>query len=206
MSKKKKSYEKPNKIKQFFNVAMYILLGFILTVQVMALIGVTAGPAIFGSSAPIKLQEAKGLIPTWIGAIYLIGMSVLLCKVWKKKEKLSLIPMVLGIVGAAMALVVALTLRAALPLQVANSNVSYGGVQGLNGWRLFWRHYSLAIVGAVSALISFLHYKSLRNARIRKENEAYQETFNFDKDNPLLAEDDKKGKKKSKKERKAEKE
>ena len=206
MSKKKKSYEKPNKIKQFFNVAMYVLLGFILTVQVMALIGVTAGPAIFGSSAPIKLQEAKGLIPTWIGAIYLIGMSVLLCKVWKKKEKLSLVPMVLGIVGAAMALVVALTLRAALPLQVANSNVSYGGVQGLNGWRLFWRHYSLAIVGAVSALISFLHYKSLRNTRIRKENEAYQETFNFDKDNPLLAEDDKKGKKKSKKERKAEKE
>jgi uncharacterized membrane protein YkvI len=199
MSKKKKSYEKPNKIKQFFNVAMYVLLGFILTLQVLALIGVSM-------SQVTAIKEAKGLIPSWIGAIYLIGMSVLLCKVWKKKEKLSLIPMVLGIVGAAMALVVALTLRAALPLQAASTNVSLTGVQGLNGWRLFWRHYSLAIVGALSALISFLHYKSLRNARIRKENEAYQETFNFDKDNPLLAEDDKKGKKKSKKERKAEKE
>ena len=41
MGKKKKSYEKPNKIKQFFNVAMYVLLGFILTLQVMALIGVS---------------------------------------------------------------------------------------------------------------------------------------------------------------------
>ena len=199
MSKKKKAYERPNKIKQFFNVAMYVLLGFILTLQVMALIGVSM-------SNVTAIKEAKGLIPTWIAALYLVGMAFLLCKVWKKKERLSLIPMALGLVGAALAMGVALTLRAALPLQAAATNISLTGVQGLNGWRLFWRHYSLAIIGAVTALISFLHYKSLRNARIRKENEAYQETFNFDKDNPLLAEDDKKGKKKSKKERKAEKE
>lgn len=201
MSKKKKSYERPNKIKQFFNVAMYVLLGFILTLQVMALIGVSM-------SNVTAIKEAKGLIPTWIAALYLVGMAFLLCKVWKKKERLSLIPMALGLVGAALAMGVALTLRAALPLQAAATNISLTGVQGLNGWRLFWRHYSLAIIGAVTALVSFIHYKRLRNERIRKENESYKETFNFDADNPLLAkdEDEKKSKKKSKKERKAEKE
>ena len=199
MGKKKRAHKEEGKIKRFFNIAMYILLGIILTFQVLALIGVSM-------SEVTALKESKGLIPTWIGAIYLIGMSVLLCRLWKKKEKLSLIPLVLGIVGAVMALVVALTLRAALPLQAAGTNVSLGGIQGLNEWRLFWRHYSLVVVGAVAAIVSFIHYKGLRDARVRKENEAYQEAFNFDKDNPLLEKDDKKDKKKSKKERKAEKE
>ena len=199
MGKKKKNYEKPSKVKRFFDIAMCVMLVIILTFQVLGLIGVS-------TSEVIAIKESKGLIPTWIGAIYLIGMSVLLCRLWKKKEKLSLIPLALGAVGAAMALVVALTLRAALPLQAAGTNVSLGGIQGLNEWRLFWRHYSLVVVGAVAAIVSFIHYKGLRDARVRKENEAYQEAFNFDKDNPLLEKDDKKDKKKSKKERKAEKE
>lgn len=199
MGKKKKNYEKPSKVKRFFDIAMCVMLVIILTFQVLGLIGVS-------TSEVIAIKESKGLIPTWIGAIYLIGMSVLLCRLWKRKEKLSLIPLALGAVGAAMALVVALTLRAALPLQAAGTNVSLGGIQGLNEWRLFWRHYSLVVVGAVAAIVSFIHYKGLRDARVRKENEAYQEAFNFDKDNPLLEKDDKKDKKKSKKERKAEKE
>ena len=199
MGKKKKNYEKPSKVKRFFDIAMCVMLVIILTFQVLGLIGAS-------TSEVIAIKESKGLIPTWIGAIYLIGMSVLLCRLWKRKEKLSLIPLALGAVGAAMALVVALTLRAALPLQAAGTNVSLGGIQGLNEWRLFWRHYSLVVVGAVAAIVSFIHYKGLRDARVRKENEAYQEAFNFDKDNPLLEKDDKKNKKKSKKERKAEKE
>ncbi|MBR3778622.1 MAG: hypothetical protein IKL13_02720 [Clostridia bacterium] len=199
MGKKKKNYEKPSKVKRFFDIAMCVMLVIILTFQVLGLIGAS-------TSEVIAIKESKGLIPTWIGAIYLIGMSVLLCRLWKRKEKLSLIPLALGAVGAAMALVVALTLRAALPLQAAGTNVSLGGIQGLNEWRLFWRHYSLVVVGAVAAIVSFIHYKGLRDARVRKENEAYQEAFNFDKDNPLLEKDDKKDKKKSKKERKAEKE
>lgn len=198
MAKRKKNYEKPSKVKRFFDIVMYILLGIILTFQVLALIGVS-------TSQVTVLKESKGLIPIWIGAIYLIGMSVLFCRVWKKKEKLSLIPLVLGAVGAVLALVVALTLRAALPLQAAGSNVSLNGIQGLNGWRLFWRHYSLAVVGAVSAIVSFIHYKSLRNERVRKENEEYKETFNFSADNPLFT-DEEKGRKKSKKARKAEQE
>ena len=199
MGKKKRAPKEEGKIKRFFNIAMYILLGIILTFQVLALIGVSM-------SEVTALKESKGLIPTWIGAIYLIGMSVLLCKVWKRREKLSLIPLVLGVVGAAMALIVALTLRAALPLQAAATNISLSGVQGLNGWRLFWRHYSLAIVGAVAAVVSFIHYKRLRDERVRKENEEYKETFNFSADNPLFADEEKGRKKKSKKERKAEQE
>ena len=201
MAKKKKDrYQEPGKIKKFLNACMYALLALILTFQVLGLIGVSI-------SNVTAIKESKWLIPTWIAAIYLIGMAVLLCKVWKKKERLSLIPLMLGIVGAFMAMIVALALRAALPLQVTGTNVRLGGLQGLNGWRLFWRHYSPAIVGVIAAAVSFIHHKSLRNERIRKENESYKETFNFDEDNPLLVkEEPKKEKKKSKKERKAEKE
>ena len=198
--KQKNTVKEPNKIKKFFNTLMYVRLGLILTFQVLGLIGVSM-------SNVNAIKESEWLIPTWIAAIYLIGMSVLLCKVWKKKERLSIIPLILGVVGAFMAMIVALALRAALPLQVAGTTVRWGGLQGLNGWRLFWRHYSPAIVGVIAAVVSFIHHKSLRDERIRKENESYKETFNFDEDNPLLAkEEPKKEKKKSKKERRAEKE
>lgn len=201
MAGRKKKQKEVSKLRRFFDTLMWVTLGFILTLQVLALIGV--------SMSEVKaIKAAKGLIPAWIVAIYFIGMAILLCRMWKRKEKLSLVPMTLGIVGAVLALVVALTLRAALPPIAAGTNVRDGGLQGLNGWRLFWRHYTPIIVGAVTAIVSFTHYKSLRDDRIRKENEAYKETFNFDADNPLLAkdEDESKGKKKSKKERKAEKE
>ena len=198
MGRRKQKQKEIGKIRRFLNTLMWVFLGFILSLQVLALIGV--------STSNVKaIKEATGLIPTWIAAVYLIGMAILLCRVWKKKEKLSLVPMILGIVGAVLALVVALTLRAALPLIAAGTNVPISGVQGLNGWRLFWRHYTPVIIGAVTAIISFMHYKKLRDERIRKENESYQATFNFDEDNPLLDEP-KKEKKKSKKERREEKE
>lgn len=199
MAKRKKKQKEVSKLRRFLNTLMWVFLGFILSLQVLALIGV--------SMSDVKaIKAATGLIPTWIAALYFIGMAILLCRLWKKKEKLSLVPMTLGIVGAVLSLVVALTLRAALPLIAAGTNVSASGVQGLNGWRLFWRHYTPILVGAVTAVVSFAHYKKLRDERIRKENESYQATFNFDADNPLLAkdEDESKGKKKSKKERKAE--
>lgn len=194
-----------SKGKKILNIVLYVFLALVLFYQILGLISVIWGSAIFGAALPTKLQEAKGLIPTWIATTILVFGAVVLGKVWKNKEKQSLIPMVMGIVGAALALIVALTLRAALPLQAANSNVSTNGMQGLSDWKLFWRHYSVVGVGLVAAVVSFLHFKSVRNERIRKENESYQEHFVLDGD-PLFADEEKaapaKSKKLSKKQRK----
>lgn len=168
--------------KKLLGVLMYLLLAMVLFFQVLGLIAVIWGPQIFGAAAPKKLQEAHGLIPSWIIAVVCIVTAVVLCKVWKNQEKKSLWPMALGIIGTALAVIVALTLRAALELQVANSNVSQNYLQGLNGWKLFWRHYSLAIVGFVTAIVSFVHFKRLRSERIRVENEGYTEHFAIDGD------------------------
>lgn len=194
-----------SKGKKILNIVLYVFLALVLFYQILGLISVIWGSAIFGAALPAKLQEAKGLIPTWIATTILVFGAVVLGKVWKNKEKQSLIPMVMGIVGAALALIVALTLRAALPLQAANSNVSTNGMQGLSDWKLFWRHYSVVGVGLVAAVVSFLHFKSVRNERIRKENESYPEHFVLDGD-PLFADEEKaspaKSKKLSKKQRK----
>lgn len=194
-----------SKGKKILNIVLYVFLALVLFYQILGLISVIWGSAIFGAALPAKLQEAKGLIPTWIATTILVFGAVVLGKVWKNKEKQSLIPMVMGIVGAALALIVALTLRAALPLQAANSNVSTNGMQGLSDWKLFWRHYSVVGVGLVAAVVSFLHFKTARNERIRKENESYQEHFVLDGD-PLFADEEKaapaKSKKLSKKQRK----
>ncbi|MBQ3202410.1 MAG: hypothetical protein IJB36_02070 [Clostridia bacterium] len=194
-----------SKGKKILNIVLYVFLALVLFYQILGLISVIWGSAIFGAALPAKLQEAKGLIPTWIATTILVFGAVVLGKVWKNKEKQSLIPMVMGIVGAALALIVALTLRAALPLQAANSNVSTNGMQGLSDWKLFWRHYSVVGVGLVAAVVNFLHFKDARNERIRKENESYQEHFVLDGD-PLFADEEKaspaKSKKLSKKQRK----
>lgn len=179
-----------DKWKKVGRVALYAFLVLILLYQVMALIAVIGGPALFNAALPEKLREAKGLVPTWITMLCLIGGSIFLCKAWKNKEKKSLIPMVMGIIGAALALIVALTLRAALPLQAANSNVSYSGLQGLNSWKLFWRHYSPIGIGVATAIVSFMHFKRVRNERIRQENESYEDHFLMDSD-PLFADDEK---------------
>ncbi|MBR2319310.1 MAG: hypothetical protein IKA50_00815 [Clostridia bacterium] len=195
--------------KMILTVLMYILLVMVLFFQVLGLVAVIWGPEIFGAALPKKLQEAHGLIPSWIIAVVLTVAAVVLCKVWKKKEKKSLIPMACGIIGAALALIVALTLRAALELQVSNSNVSQNYLQGLNGWKLFWRHYSLVGVAFISAIVSFVHFRRLRGERIRVENEGYTETFALDgdaifsdeKDTPSPKKNTKKLSKKQRKER-----
>ena len=110
---------------------------------------------------------------------------------------------------AVLALLVALTLRAALPLQAADSNVSYNGLQGLNGWKLFWRHYSPIGIAVTAAAVSFVHFKRARNERLRKENEGYQEHFAMggeslfkDEENEAEAPKETRRKKLSKKQRK----
>lgn len=179
-----------SKGKKILNVLVYALLAIVLWMQVLSLVAIIGGPSIFGAGLPTKLREAKALIPTWIIMVLMVYGAVVLCKVWKDQEKKSLIPMVLGILGAVLALLIALTLRTALPLQAAGSNVSRDGAQGLTGWELFWRHFTPMGVGIVTAIVSFVHFKSARDERLRKVNEGYKEHFVLDGD-PLFTDEEK---------------
>lgn len=163
------------KFKPVLRVLLYILLVVILAMQVLGMVGTAL-------SSVTALMERPWLVPLWIVTVVIIATALVLCKVWKKNEKKSLIPVVLGIIGVGLSLVVALTLQGALPEQVAATNISKSGLQGLNAWKLFFRHYSLAVVSAVTAVVSFLHFKNLRDERIRKENESYVDHFTPDAD------------------------
>lgn len=201
MSKRKqKRQEIRDRKREFWKGVLYALLGVVLFFQIMAYISVAYGKNLIGYEPPAKIREAGWLLPTLIAMVVILAIAIVLCKAWKNKEKLSLVPLALSLVGAVLALIIALTFRAGYD-DIANA---YGEI-GLTDWEWFWHHCTPVIVGATVAVISFMHYRNLRNERIRKENEAYEATFNFDEDNPLL-EQPKKEKKKSKKERKAEKE
>ena len=52
MGKKKKNYEKPSKVKRFFDIAMCVMLVIILTFQVLGLIGAS-------TSEVIAIKESK---------------------------------------------------------------------------------------------------------------------------------------------------
>ncbi len=201
MSKRKqKRQEARDRKREFWKGVLYALLGVVLFFQIMTFVAVAFGTKIVDFTPPQRIQEARWLLPTLVTMVVLLAIAIVLCKAWKNKEKRSLVPMVLSLIGTALALVIALTFRAAYD-DVVNAT----GEISLTDWEWFWRHCTPVIVGATVAVISFMHYRNLRNERIRKENEAYEATFNFDEDNPLLDEP-KKEKKKSKKERKAEKE
>lgn len=203
MSKRKeKRREARERKREFWKGVLYALLGVVLFFQIMAYISVAYGKNLVGYEPPAKIREAEWLLPLLIAMVVILTVAIWLCKLWKNKEKLSLIPMSLSLVGTVLALIIALTFRAGYD-DIVNA---YGEV-GLTDWEWFWQHCTPVIVGATVAVVSFMHHHNLRRERIRKENEAYEANFDFDADNPLLvADDEKPSKKKSKKARKAEKE
>lgn len=191
-----------SKGKKFLLIATYLLLAMILFFQIIGLLSVITRP----NALPIALRERKGIVPTWVASLVLTITAFILYKAGKSKEKLLLWTMIIAIVAAVLNMVVSLALRAAFPLQAAASNVSRNGVMGLDGWRLFWRHYSVSIVGVVVAILSFINRKAIRSQRLRAEDEGYQAAFTLGED-PLFADEeteaDTRNKKLSKKQRKA---
>ena len=166
-------------LKKTGKVLAVILLVLVLFYQVMGIWGVAL-------SQVTAIKEATWLIPIWIVMMVLLLASLILYRVWKGKEYLPLVTLVISLIGAGMALVVALTLQAALPTQVAATNISQSGLQGLDGWKLATRHYPPVVVGVVLAVLSFLQHKEAHENRLRKENDSYEEQFT-DEDNPLLS-------------------
>ena len=176
-------------------IALYPLMALLLFYQVMGIIGVSI------STVP-ALVEATWLVPTWIVMMVLIALPLILYPWWKKKETLPLVMMGLSLVGAVLALVIALTLQAALPLQVSGTTISATGEQGLDAIKLITRHYSPMVVGLVMAVIAFLRFKQNRDSRVREEESSYTAQFVDEEFAPVL--DEKKGGKKlSKRQRKA---
>ena len=164
-------------LKKIGKVLAVILLVLVLFYQVMGIWGVAL-------SQVTAIKEATWLIPLWIVMMVLLSAGLILYRVWKGKEYLPLVTLVISLIGAGLALVVALTLQAALPTQVAATNISQSGLQGLDGWKLATRHYPPVVVGVVLAVLSFLQHKEAHENRVRKENDSYEEMFT-DEDNPL---------------------
>ena len=176
-------------------IAIYPLMALLLFYQVMGIIGVSI-------STVEALVEATWLVPVWIVMIVLIALPLILYPWWKKKEILPLVMMGLSLVGAVLALVIALTLQAALPLVVSGTSISATGEQGLDAIKLITRHYSPMVVGVVMAVIAFLHFKQNRDIRVREEEDSYTSQFADEEFAPVLDEK-KSGKKLSKRQRKA---
>lgn len=176
-------------------IAIYPLMALLLFYQVMGIIGVSI-------STVEALVEATWLVPTWIVMIVLIALPLIFYWWWKEKETLPLVMMGVSLVGAVLALVIALTLQAALPLVVSGTSISATGEQGLDAIKLITRHYSPMVVGVVMAVIAFLRFKQNRDSRVREEESSYTAQFVDEEFAPIL--DEKKGGKKlSKRRRKA---
>lgn len=175
-------------------VCVAVLAVFLLVIstffQCLAIYSVSIG-------ATDILEENGWLIPVWVTALVLLPLAAIANTVFKKNEKWTALPIALGLIGAALALLVALTLRDELPVQ-AGSNVSLNNEQGLNGWKLTYRHMSSVFAGVLTAIAAGMHRIACRNDRIRRENEQYESVYDLGGD-PLFADTDKPKMKRSKK-------
>ena len=176
------------------NTAIILFLAMILFFQGISLFAIALAPTVSPAKA---ITEATWLVPTWIVAIVAIYGAVALCKVWRKREKLLLIPLALSVAGAVPATAVSLTIRAAY-----NDVVGLDGNIALTDWEWFWRHATPMIIALVVVVVAIVRIKALRDERIRKENESYVDRFTPDAD-PTAAPAPRK--KLSKKQRKAQK-
>lgn len=108
------------------------------------------------------------LVPVWaVMLLLLIAAYVLLVK---KGSRYPWQPILLAaaLVGAVAALVVAITLRDALPEHL---NVT-GNTQGLTPWRLMYRHMSSVLVGLLIAVEAGVRWILYCHAQRRAQNDA----------------------------------
>lgn len=165
----------------------------IMTVAVLLLIVSTLfqSLAIYGVSqgAADVLAEHGWLMPVWIAALVLLPIAAVINPIVKEKEKAPFLPLALALMGALLALIVALTLRDALPVKVG-SDVSINNEQGLDSWKLTYRHLSSVFAGVLIAIAAGINHIASRNDRIRTENEQYESVYDLGGD-PLFADTDK---------------
>ncbi len=153
-----------------------ITYGFAIALAVLSTL--FQGLALYGTviGARDVVADKPWLIPMWIGALVLVPTAVILCAIGKKKESLSLVTAILALVGALLGLAVALALKEALPIQAGN-NVSINYEQGLDAWKLTYRHLSSVAAGVLVAICGFVNHSIHRAERIRLENENYVDQY-----------------------------
>lgn len=152
-------------------ITAIILLTVALVFQCFALYAITH------FTVNEELAGNGWLVPLWLASLILLPVSLVLGMLFKQKERLPLIPLLMGAVGALFSLMVALALWNALPSQV-NLN-SLNQIQGLTPWRLVYRHLTSVAAGLLIVVACHLNGKSTREERIQKENEAYKEHYNL---------------------------
>lgn len=128
------------------------------------------------------------LIPVWVVALVLLPLAALLCGLLQEKPRGLLLPLVLGVMGTVLTLIVALALKEGLPVRIND----LGQEQGLTAWKLTYRHLSSVFAGALVVLSTVLHMAGCRQDRIRRENDEYKSVYNLDgaplfKDDSTLA-------------------
>ena len=155
-------------VKITYGIAVAVLV-FAILLQGLALYGTLVG-------ARDIVEKTPWLIPLWVVSLMLIPTGTILCALGKKREKLSLVSAIIAIVGAVLGLIVALELRDALPTQVGN-NVSINFEQGLDSWKLTYRHLSSVFAGVLVAICGFVNSSINRQERIRLENEQYVDQY-----------------------------
>lgn len=121
----------------------------------------------------------------WVLSTILLPVAAVLCGVLSKKEKWSLLPMILSLVGALLALIVVLSMNNVEAYEESFNELAFSGNRGLTGFRLLYRHGLPVLVGVMLAIICRLNRNAVRDARIRAENEAYKEHYLLDGD-PLF--------------------
>lgn len=167
--------QKASKICFALGILFWLVALFALVIVILATTLIPAGY----NYVSIFQKEGNGwLMPVWIASVAVLLIAFILCKVFKKQEKLSLIPMVVGLVAAVAALVVALDLKGLLPVQVG---LQYDE-QGLTAWRLIWRHLTPVAAGLLAAVSAWLNRRICRDERIAAENAAYTDHYDLSGD------------------------
>jgi len=130
-----------------------------------------------GKSNVTALTENRWLMPVWIAALVLLPVALVLGMLFKKKERINLLPLLLAAVGTLFSLLVALALWNALPSQVNLNSINQ--TQGLTVWRLIYRHLSSAAAGVLVMVACHLNGKASRDERIQHENDMYKEHYDL---------------------------
>jgi len=163
-------------------IAAILLWAVAAFALLMTWLGIRFVPAGYGYVSIFAIEGNEWMMPTWDVALGAVAIGISLCMAFKKRENANWIPLILAVVGAVVALVVALELKSALPAKVGTAY----DVQGLTAWRLIWRHLSPVAAGVLAAIAAWLNRAASREERIWAENEAYKEHYDLSGD-PLFA-------------------
>ena len=142
---------------------VHILVGALLILSTAFQLLAMFGGVLFNTNNNL-LTTIPWLVPVWSGMLALLIAAFVL--VVKKGAHYPWQPIILAgaLVGALTALVVAFTLRDALPDHL---NVT-GATQGLTSWKLLYRHVSSSLVGVLIAIEAgvqwILYYRARRKA------------------------------------------